>query len=917
MATSEDDAAHSDEGAATILVGGSASAPSGRSEPAAPRRLGRYVVLERIGIGGMGVVYSAHDPDLDRRVAIKLLRHEGTPEFVERLQREARALARLNHPNVLTVYEQGIFEGRPYVVTELVEGETLRAWLGASPRHWRRVLALLLAAGRGLAAAHAMGIVHRDFKPDNVLVDREGRPRVADFGVARSFGAGFSIERAAHGDDPRDVDDDELTQAGTILGTVPYMAPEHARGQASERSDQFSFCVTAFEALCGARPFVGSDRAAIREAIEKGRITRPPGASAVPRWLMRILERGLATDPRERFASMTALLSALEAGLRRRRTRVLLAVTLGAVGSAAALAYGLGRGESLGSCAGGSAEIEPLWGEPRRAQVGDRVAATPGHGAASWRHATEVIDAWTGQWLDTHRRACEATARGEQSGEALDLTMGCLQRRRGELAAVIDMLADGDDTVLDRVPELVGSLGAVQACEDTQRLRARAALPTGAGERARIDALDRAVSVARATAVAGRYREATDALGPLVAEAQDLGWAPLVARTHLVHGQALGQLGETDRASEALRAAAASAEEGHDDALAAEAWIELVSLEGYVRAEAAVGRIAATIARAKLERIAAGPLQRSALEQAEAAALLGGGRVDEALAAQERAMELLTEAPDASALDRAHVLMRYGAMLQNVARHDEAIDAIGEALEMAEAVLGQSHPSLAPILGTLTASHYALGDLSAARGTAERTVALLDGAVVPDAPVLAKAIGNLGLVYLQMNEPERALAMHERALSLRETSLGKEHPELALAHDNIGSTLTALGRVDEAIEHHLRALTVRAATMGEDHPWNGYSHTDLGRAYLTKGEPERARDHLERALTVRLSASGPDPVEVGETKLLLARALATIGGENDRARELAQDARDAFEKAGESTKDADEVLKALRPAAGR
>jgi tRNA A-37 threonylcarbamoyl transferase component Bud32 len=285
-------------------------------QPMQQIRVGRYEVLAELGTGGMGVVYRARDPQLDREVAIKLLRPAGTtrhdPDTARaRLVREARAMARLSHPNVITVHEVGTFEDQVFVAMEYVEGRTLAQWLAEAERPWQDVLEAFLAAGRGLAAAHDKGIVHRDFKPENAMVSDDGRVLVLDFGLARS-----AESPALEPEESRPIDtkafDASLTLTGALVGTPAYMAPELYAGKAAdERSDQFAFCVALWEAVYRQRPFFGDSLAALARAVMEGDIRSPIGVGARPAWLRRVLERGLAVAPHERHPSMHALLDAV------------------------------------------------------------------------------------------------------------------------------------------------------------------------------------------------------------------------------------------------------------------------------------------------------------------------------------------------------------------------------------------------------------------------------------------------------------------------------------------------------------------------------------------------------------------------------------------------------------------------------
>jgi eukaryotic-like serine/threonine-protein kinase len=334
-------------GAPTVVDGGNPRARSGELEledsddaSAEPDRpsLGRFRLIRRLGTGAMGVVYEGYDAELDRRVALKVLRPEieaqRSLQARSRMMREAQALARLRHPNVTMVYEVGTSEsGALFIAMELVEGRTLARWIRARPRSWREIVEVFLQAGRGLAAAHRAGLVHRDFKPDNVIVDEDGSARVVDFGLARSTGMAEFLPTLDRSLDPS-LDGAEpgamtlhLTCTGAVLGTPAYMAPEQFQGAPLHAaSDQFSFCVALFEALYGRRPFPGNDLPALQRSLMRGQPVGP--RRGVPRALYRVLRRGLSVDPAQRFTTMETLLEALAACRQRSaasRSRALVA----------------------------------------------------------------------------------------------------------------------------------------------------------------------------------------------------------------------------------------------------------------------------------------------------------------------------------------------------------------------------------------------------------------------------------------------------------------------------------------------------------------------------------------------------------------------------------------------------------------
>jgi eukaryotic-like serine/threonine-protein kinase len=293
--------------------------------------IGRYLVERRLGAGGMGVVYAARDTELRRDVALKLMRPRLEVDAMQaRLRREAQAMARLSHPNVVPVFDIGTHDGQLFLAMELVAGDSLRSWV-PHPRPWPAVVALFIKAGRGLVAAHTAGLLHHDFKPDNVMVGRGDVPRITDFGLARELDDTTAASDARPAPE-RTSSCSPVAASGHVAGTPTYMAPEQLLGHpGGVRADQFSFCVSLYEVLYGARPFQpgAASGDGLLDEIRAGRISKPTGRG-VPGWLRAAIVRGLAFDLEQRWGSLCALVDALERGIRRRRRRV-------AIGLAAAL----------------------------------------------------------------------------------------------------------------------------------------------------------------------------------------------------------------------------------------------------------------------------------------------------------------------------------------------------------------------------------------------------------------------------------------------------------------------------------------------------------------------------------------------------------------------------------------------------
>ncbi|HVE86942.1 MAG TPA: protein kinase, partial [Myxococcales bacterium] len=411
-------------------------------EPQRGDTLDRFLILGELGRGGMGVVYAAFDPQLDRKVALKLLRPDAgaaaslaAGEQRRRLLKEAQALARLSHPHVVRVYEAREVGDQVFVVMELVEGTTLGEWLRERARPWREVLEVFVKAGHGLHAAHRAGLVHRDFKPENVLIGKDGRVLVTDFGLARVE----SMEQTPGTARPAVTaiaDPDALTRSGALVGTPAFMAPEQWEGAfADARSDQFSFAVALHLGLYGCRPFDGDRTADLRKAVLSGQVPPAPRGSHVPRWVRRSLLRGLSVTSSDRFPSMAEMLSELSRNpLQRWRAPLAAAAAVLLVAAGAALGAFRTDPRAL-LCKGAEQKLAGAWDAPRKAAVQQALlqAHSP-YAKDVWAGVERTLDDYAAAWVAMQRDACEATrVRGEQSEAMLDLRGQCLERRARDL----------------------------------------------------------------------------------------------------------------------------------------------------------------------------------------------------------------------------------------------------------------------------------------------------------------------------------------------------------------------------------------------------------------------------------------------------------------------------------------------------
>ena len=865
----------SDETLAGSLDG--SERPRARDDAVLPRgaTVGRYVVLGKLGAGAMGVVYTAHDPELDRKLALKLLRVRGSAQRMalghRRLLAEAQALARLSHPNVVVVHDVGEHQGQVFVAMEFIEGRTLAAWLAEGRHAWPQVLDVLVQAGRGLAAAHARDLVHRDFKPDNVMLGDDGRVRVMDFGLARAIdptatddgtrdsellarsGAAWRAAQGLEGaDEPATpTRGRELALTQGMVGTPAYAAPEQlAGGRGGAAGDQFSFCVTLWEALHGRRPFVGETVPEIAAKILAGELAEPPPGASVPAWLRRVVERGLVVDPERRWPSMDALLAGLERGRRRARWRGGMAAA-GLVLAAAAGAMGWQHEASarrIRACEAEGATISEVWNDDVAAELRAAMVATGvGHAEVTAQKLTPWLDAQARAWQGARTEACLRTeVEGTWDAGTLDGSRWCLDERRMELEALVGELRRGvASTVANAVPA-AARLGRVDACIDAVVLSRLPSPPTQA--RAAIAEVRDELLRAEARQRIGAYDEGLEVARGALERAQALAWPPLVAAARLRVGELHECRGEYAQAEALLEAAYFEAGRADATEVAADAARDLVALVG--------------------ERLAR--------------------HVDGIRWAHHHEVALV-RTPDPTGLRRASHLERVAIVRHAMGEHASAKPAYEEALELRSRVLGPEHPEVYDALGNLATLLHDMGAYEEARALNERGLALREQVLGPDHPDVGKSLNNLALNHRALGDNLAAKALYQRALSIWERSLGPEHPHVAQVLNNLANTNTALGETKEAEVLHQRALAIRTRVLGPDHPQVAQSLGNLAGLYDLLGEYDEAKPLYRRTLAIYEHALGPEHREV-------ARLLGNLGISYYLSKELGP-ARAAHERA--------------------
>jgi tetratricopeptide (TPR) repeat protein/tRNA A-37 threonylcarbamoyl transferase component Bud32 len=914
--------------------------------------LGRYLILERIGAGGMGVVYAAYDPELDRRVAVKVLRAgRGGAIGEDRLLREAQAMARLAHPNVIAVHDVGTVSGRVFLAMEHVAGSSLRERLAGGPLPWREALDLLVEAGRGLAAAHRGGLVHRDFKPDNVLVGDDGRVRVLDFGLARSPDEPLAGEQTVVLEEtpsgPREPTEatitprrallaSPLTHVGTVVGTPAYMAPEQLGGAgAGPAADQFSFCVTLWEAIFGERPFAGRTVFELASAYAAATVREPPGVAA-PRWLRAALRRGLAGNPAQRHADMEELLAALRPPNRPWQ-----------VGAAAALVLVVGGGfwaaTRSPACGDGTERLAGVWDGPRQEAVHAALLATRRPFApAVAADVRRELDGYAAQWSRLFRASCESHRHGALSAELLDLRMQCLDRRLGDLDAAAGVLARADAGVAERAVQVAASLPNLTLCTDAAALRGRQPLPALGPLRAKVDAAHRSLSRARALGDAGRWQEALDLARASESAAREAGYRPLIAESLLLAAEMREVLADTDGARDAFAAALVAAEAAADRALKVRAAASEGRLLAYRLSRMEEGEWWLQLAQAALGS-EPDPQLAASLAAARGVVRRAQGRYQEALPDLERNVALRTRLYGPDHLQVAIALNSLGNLFNEMGRPADAERAYRRSLTIQRAHYGSSHPAVGRLLNNLGTTLRNEKRYAEARASLEEALAIYERVFTGPVQEIGSTVYNLGNLANDTGDWQAGLRYHERAMALArelygerhllvaqalngsgnslqlarrypealerfdralrlfEEMVGPEHEHVAYTLQNVGITLEAMGRDAEAVAPFQRALAIYTKTLGPDHPYCGEMIASLGGIDARAGRVRQAREKIERGLA--LMAKEPSEAAVAaEARLVLAGLV--LGEDPARARALAREAEAAFATLGSPRREA-------------
>lgn len=901
-------------GEATIVVGpeeeqrGSAEVMSGddflnyRLLSGTGARVGRFVVHSHLDEGGMGLIYRAHDEELDRPVALKILRaSQSEGELGQaRLIREAQALARLSHPNVVTVYEVGEWEGHIFVAMELIEGMTLGAWLDAKERSWREIIDMFIQAGRGLAAAHSVGIVHRDFKLSNALIGDDGRLRVLDFGIALAAELPPSVDTEQNITNVLGTKvsllSGSLTVGGAIAGTPTYMSPEQlVGGKVDARADQYAFCVALYRGLYRQRPFQGrSIKERRQEFLDGAKITFPP-EPRVPPWLRRIVCRGLEVEPECRYLTMDDLLADL-ANDRTRRRRWVLGASLGG-----ALLLGGGyiaaqQQVALSDpCRDVGDELAGVWGEQQRTAISRAIEDTGlAYGAVTWQRLDPLLGGYAEAWIDQRVEACESHRSGLHDAALYGLEVGCLDRRRAAFRALVRVLVETDAEVLIRAIQAAKVLPSVAACGDIGVLTAKVALPVNHELAVEVERLHEVLAEASVEAEMYRHQRGLRLSTEVLARSEVLGYTPLQAEALFVHGRLLRIAGDFEAADEALNRGVWRADVIGDDEQLAETMAMLIRTLTE-RGEYDRGFAWRPHAEAVIERLGGDSPGEAKLLGRLCDLLSLRGRDEEAIELGSRALEISERLYGNEDPRNVNILAALGSAYDKSGEIVEAGALFDRALRISEREYGLEHPAISMCLNNIGVMKERAGDVEGAARVVRRSLRIREAALGPEHPSLALMVGNLGIFALAQGKNAEAQAYMERALAIHEKTHGLENRLGAIRLQGLAAVSSVRGDNRRAAGYLERALVICEATLEEDALLTLQIVVDLGELQIKAGEIEQGLRLLERGYRLSKGKASRQIIRA-EAEYLLVKTYRSSAGRRSEAREVLLAALADFEE---------------------
>lgn len=843
----------------------------------APPRLGRYSLQEHVGAGGMGTVFRAHDPELDRTVAIKLVKSSAVTESsAGELQAEARALARVEHPNVVPVHDLGRYDRGDlsdhaadvlsiptqgiFIVMRWIDGAPLKRWLAAASPSRSEILQLFEAAGSGLHHVHTCGLVHQDFKPGNVLVDSANAPHVLDFGIAQ-----VEAQRDPTAPKPKPED--------FVRGTPRYMAPEQNRGEpADSRSDQYAFAICLVEALTGRAPIAADDPRQLGRKKAKNDFD-PRAMRALPRWLAPVLRRAMDANPDARFDTMAALLGAITT--RRRRREFAAWGMAAAVSTTAIVGVSAATAAREDACGDAAAVMDTTWTPERSASVRDGLAGQPlPSAAAAGAQAVAALDAFAASWSEARTEACQALLLPEAQ-TASEGRLLCLDRMLHSFEASVDVLEHPDPSVVLEVGAVVHGLPEPQACENVGPRSVALLLPAAAPKRAAAQRVVAALERSNAQGLAGRLQQQLEDAQQAHDLSLSVGHDPLSAAAAARLARALWDVERPQDALPLARRALARAEAAGDVEQALRIQVDLVGMLGASlrRYDEALGLAIAVEARCQAvpdPRVFLAPLRhnvgRTRLAQGDAVA---------GLSELERALQLRRGVGD-DGPGFASNLNLLGAALSGLNRPREAMQRYEQALNWQREHKGEDHPDVATALNNLAIAHVHLGDLEVAKTHYEDALGVFErsrGSLSKDAGMVLNNLGGLLHDRGELGPAETAL---RKALEAKRASVGDTHSDMGYSWVNLGRVLRRQGELEEADRAFRSAVENWGDAWGAQHPL--LSEPLLGQAEvaLDRGDLSDAESLARRALAQMEHGTQRDPERTGRIASVLAQATHAL-----------------------------------------
>jgi len=793
--------------AAVAHLGGPADDPDPTLAPGA--LVDRYQILGLVGRGAFGRVYAAYDPVLDRKVALKLTRLRRV-EDEERFLREARAMAGLSSPHVVAVHDVGRVDGALFTAMELVTGQTLRAWLAAEPRPPAAIVAAFVQAGRGLAEAHAAGIVHRDFKPENVLVHANGRVAVTDFGLARGKPSADVLAEAPGG---RAAVNSTLTVEGALIGTPRYMSPEGLRREPVDaRSDLFAFCVALYEAVFGEAPFPARTIPELLDAIGRGaRVSRD---SRVPRHVRDAILAGLSADPARRPRDLPALLRALEHDPQRARTRAIVAgaLAVAVIASVGAVVVARPAASRSSTCEQRAHDlVTDVWGPERRAalRAGIEGSTSPLRHDVAGR-VTQALGRYAGVWREAWIEACEAGERERQPTKLVASRLACLEQRHRRWSSLVTSLTAPDPQAIIHASSASYALPSVAACADPRQLTEAPLADARTVEAAR------AIERAQVAADLGQTEVGLAALAAPLALARARADRELEAKALLVEGD-LRRAVDPRSAEPALHAAAIAASAIGRLDLEAAAKVMLVQTLAHSQLRLAEIERASQYAAAAATRLG-DPMVLADYAYARSLAewAIGGAERSLPFELATLASQLLVWGPDHPRIAEAENVI--AASLVELERVEASVPLQRAALAIRERLQGPDHPEALNARGNLAFALAELGQIDEARSLQEAVAAGRARLFGPDYYLLDETWIRLARLYQwELGRADDALAAARRAVAIDARAFGDDAPEGVTGVALLARILAARGALGEADQHSARALRIAERELPPAH----------------------------------------------------------------------------------------------------